>query len=382
MIRNLTVAVTAAMFFVAAGSDKAAGSDNVNAIILLQEDFSGAATTNLNGIVPLDGDGNPFANAFRAETGGQYNADGSIDLGPNPGANSLASIAIGSVINDAAGTPNGLFELSASINGPFGDTGTFISLGFSQLINPALPNNFIPVQGIGTLVYRPRNGGEIDTFSGNGFTPNGATPAGNSNFVTTGNTSQGLTGVDLTVQIDLRDANGVDDFGTVNYFNGNDLIGSFNYTNDPTPLTGTNENNDNGNGPGFSATPTEPEFDSIIISGNRDTTGTISNLVLTQFIEVEVGLPGDSNDDGVVDSADYTVLRDLFGQSVTLPGEDPAAVTPGVVDQEDFDFFVSQFGASSGTASTAAAATAVPEPGALLLLFAGVASALSLRNRR
>lgn len=253
-------------------------------VVIFQEDFSG--TGNLNGVTPVDGNGVPFANSFRAEGGGQFGADGSIDLGPNPGANSLTSIAIGNVINDAAGTPDGLFELSATISPPFGDTGTFVSLGFSQLINPVLTNNFIGTQGVATLVYRPRSGGEIDIFSGNGFTPNGANPAANSNFVTAGNTNQGLTGVDLTVQLDLRDANGIDDFGTVNYFNGTNLVGSFNFTNDPTVLTGNNAGNDNGNGPGLSATPTVPEFDSIIISGNRDTTATISNLQLRQIVGV------------------------------------------------------------------------------------------------
>lgn len=49
---------------------------------------------------------------------------------------------------------------------------------------------------------------------------------------------------------------------------------------------------------------------------------------------------GDYNDNGVVDAADYTIWRDNFGSSVSLPN-DP---TPGSVDQGDYDVWRSNFG--------------------------------------
>ncbi len=57
---------------------------------------------------------------------------------------------------------------------------------------------------------------------------------------------------------------------------------------------------------------------------------------------------GDYNGNNVVDAADYTVWRDLLGQSVSLPNEDPAASTPGVVDAEDYDTWKANYGTESG----------------------------------
>ncbi|TWT89755.1 hypothetical protein Mal64_01340 [Pseudobythopirellula maris] len=73
-------------------------------------------------------------------------------------------------------------------------------------------------------------------------------------------------------------------------------------------------------------------------------------------------LPGDFNDNGVVDAADFTVWRDALGESVTLPG-DP---TPGTVTEADYDVWVVNFGETAGVA---AAALGVPEPGAVALAF-------------
>jgi hypothetical protein len=73
------------------------------------------------------------------------------------------------------------------------------------------------------------------------------------------------------------------------------------------------------------------------------------------------GRPGDYNNDGLVDAADYTVWRDHFG-TTTLPNRDPGAV--GLVGQSDYLVWKTNFG-TSGTGS----ATAVPEPGSLFLIL-------------
>lgn len=74
-------------------------------------------------------------------------------------------------------------------------------------------------------------------------------------------------------------------------------------------------------------------------------------------------LSGDFNDDGVVDSADYTLWRDNRGQAVILPGDD----TPGTVDQSDYASWRDNYGASSGSASSGG--LAIPEPSTLVLLL-------------
>ncbi len=55
------------------------------------------------------------------------------------------------------------------------------------------------------------------------------------------------------------------------------------------------------------------------------------------------GLPGDFNNDGAVDAADYNVWRENVGQPESgnvLSGNGNG----GVVDQSDYDLWVSSFG--------------------------------------
>jgi len=89
------------------------------------------------------------------------------------------------------------------------------------------------------------------------------------------------------------------------------------------------------------------------------------------------GLPGDYNEDSTVDAADYTVWRNMLGTSLALPNENPDALTPGVVDQEDYDFWKSQFGATAGSGSLVAGN--VPEPASAGLLAIGLFALLAGR---
>ena len=91
------------------------------------------------------------------------------------------------------------------------------------------------------------------------------------------------------------------------------------------------------------------------------------------------GVDGDYNGNGVVDAADYAVWRENLGASVTLPGENPAALTPGVVDTEDYDFWKSRFGAIAGSG---AATAVVPEPSMLGITLLGILGWLGFGRRR
>ncbi|MCO6044723.1 hypothetical protein NG895_12470 [Aeoliella sp. ICT_H6.2] len=84
-------------------------------------------------------------------------------------------------------------------------------------------------------------------------------------------------------------------------------------------------------------------------------------VVYAEIIE----LPGDYNEDGKVDIADYTVWRNNLGSAVTLPNEGDG-VTPGQVTAEDYAFWKSNFGASASAA--AVSTSGVPEPLSLQLL--------------
>ena len=71
---------------------------------------------------------------------------------------------------------------------------------------------------------------------------------------------------------------------------------------------------------------------------------------------------GDYNEDGFVDAADYTLYRDTLGNSVT-PFSGADGDGNGLVDTEDYNVWVANFGSSS------ASGLSVPEPAGFLLLL-------------
>lgn len=74
-------------------------------------------------------------------------------------------------------------------------------------------------------------------------------------------------------------------------------------------------------------------------------------------------LPGDFNDDGVVDAADYVVWRNALGTGATLPNDN----TPGS-GIDDYETWRANFGRTATSAIPGAGASqAVPEPQALVL---------------
>lgn len=141
------------------------------------------------------------------------------------------------------------------------------------------------------------------------------------------------------------------------------------------------------------------------ISSTNFTTDAAKNGLSFQFILSE-GLTGsgavggDYNGNGTVDAADFTVWRDRLNTNFTLTNVNPNALTPGIVDQEDYDYWKAQFGlsagatpetafrvgsvvfdATAGAGSGALASAAVPEPGTALL-FAVAVGIFGLSSRR
>jgi PEP-CTERM motif len=100
---------------------------------------------------------------------------------------------------------------------------------------------------------------------------------------------------------------------------------------------------------------------------------TISNLSYTGGTAV-AGVPGDYNNNGTVDAADYVAWR----KGGTLSNE---VDTPGTVNAADYTEWRARFGNVSGSGSGLGAG-AVPEPSsALLALLAGLATVASWRRR-
>ena len=80
-------------------------------------------------------------------------------------------------------------------------------------------------------------------------------------------------------------------------------------------------------------------------------------------------LPGDFNGDGKVNAADYVVYRNNLGTGHPLAGNgNEMGSSMGVVDDDDYALWTSNFGAMAGSGSGLSATAAVPEPPASTLL--------------
>jgi hypothetical protein len=79
-----------------------------------------------------------------------------------------------------------------------------------------------------------------------------------------------------------------------------------------------------------------------IIDGDGDTVAQVD--IGAVEINPAIDLPGDYNDDGKVDAADYTVWRNNLGLNIVLPND----VTPGVVDASDYQVWKGHYGQMSG----------------------------------
>jgi hypothetical protein len=98
--------------------------------------------------------------------------------------------------------------------------------------------------------------------------------------------------------------------------------------------------------------------------GDANHDGFVNGLDLAIW-EDQFVLSGDYSGDGLVDAADYVVWRKHLDQLSTLDNESPNAATPGIVDQEDYDFWKLNYGASFDSSASAA----VPEPGSSILMI-------------
>lgn len=90
-------------------------------------------------------------------------------------------------------------------------------------------------------------------------------------------------------------------------------------------------------------------------------------------LSAHAATPGDYNQDGLVDAADYTVWRDAALVGSVLPNE---TASPGITNAQDFLAWQSAY----ATPPSAAAAIPSPSGGALLCLLAAIASSGTRRK--
>ncbi|MGI9455664.1 MAG: hypothetical protein ACR2NU_03835, partial [Aeoliella sp.] len=126
--------------------------------------------------------------------------------------------------------------------------------------------------------------------------------------------------------------------------------------------------------PGTRITTTDG-IGSFLINYGSNSPFNADHVILTDFLIIP-DLPGDYNNDEIVDAADYTVWRDNLGASITLPND----VTPGMVTEADYLVWTDNFGEMLVAGSLQAAA--VPEPCTAYLLAIAALAVVSrgLRN--
>jgi fibronectin-binding autotransporter adhesin len=110
-----------------------------------------------------------------------------------------------------------------------------------------------------------------------------------------------------------------------------------------------------------------------ITSGYSVNYGTGSNSQVTLSTAPVLGVPGDYNNNGVVDGADYVLWRN----GGPLQNE---VDTPGTVNAADYTAWRARFGNTSG-AGAGLGGGAVPEPTSALLVAMGLAALGSIRRR-
>lgn len=89
-------------------------------------------------------------------------------------------------------------------------------------------------------------------------------------------------------------------------------------------------------------------------------------------------IPGDYNRDGVVDAADYTVWRDMLGQSGSgLVADGDGS---GTVGEEDYAIWRENFGMGWASGDLTTGLSAVPEPTTLLMFELAILTALCRRR--
>jgi hypothetical protein len=86
-------------------------------------------------------------------------------------------------------------------------------------------------------------------------------------------------------------------------------------------------------------------------------------------VTVLPGLPGDYNQNGTVDAADYVVWRNNEGTTTSLPNDNGIG---GTVGQAHYDLWRAHFGQSAGSGTISNATLPEPASGLLLILAATV----------
>jgi hypothetical protein len=329
-------------------------AQKATALVIYQENFTGSASTALNGS-PLDTtDNNGGTNTWVAHSG--YKLSGATPTGtaPNTGAFLPFTPVAGNV-----------YTLSASYTG-IGPDGTSVSwqaLGFGKSVPSPFAdgtdNRFISGATLGRawFFFRPNNP---------------TTPTDSPNKIQLGNSGTGTASSPVWTDATLARGEGGDiDLKIVLDTNPLTWTADF-FAKRPTDSTYTD----------VSGGPLSLLAQDIGMVGVARTSGTLAGT-LTKFMleKSDTGLvPGDVDGDGDVDDTDFGIIRDHLFQNGTRAVGDLTG--DGIVDFSDFRQWKTAHG---GGAGSGASLSSVPEPAsalfAVIAAFVGC-TGLRLRGKR
>ena len=194
-------------------------------VVLISETFSGTSTDPLHGTTA-----DVFSSSITAAGGSstwaarsgamQFNADGSITTSST--ADGIAFLDLGTFIEDAKGTTDGIFELSMTLGEV--TNGNWVAFGFSTELPASLTHQFFipdPDLGVAT-VLRNNTPEEFFYLPGRGLDNGiGSTPVASDDHR-------------ATIRLDVSTYDGVSDFGNVSFFLDGESQGGFSYTEENT----------------------------------------------------------------------------------------------------------------------------------------------------
>ncbi|TWT87479.1 hypothetical protein Mal64_30180 [Pseudobythopirellula maris] len=129
-------------------------------------------------------------------------------------------------------------------------------------------------------------------------------------------------------------------------------------------------------------------FDAFVFDDMNSVPSFSSDTIFSTLIRTNISgsiANGDYNENGFVDAADFTVWRDAMGTGVA-PGTSADGTGDGMIDDDDYDLWVANFGLeipAPSLATSSSSSLAVPEPGTAWLTGLAVgAIGLLLREKR
>jgi hypothetical protein len=121
----------------------------------------------------------------------------------------------------------------------------------------------------------------------------------------------------------------------------------------------------------------EVEVDPYNLIQETDNSNNVTRVLVDLAVPDPIIMPGDYNDDDIVNAADYVVWRKRLGQTVAA-GTSADGDGNGVIGQPDLAVWRAAFGNTAGGTGSRAA---VPEPATGLLLLLGIGYRISGRRR-